>query len=55
LQLLSHTFISKTGLAFGRSFFPLFAVTLIVGTMLWGPWVSLLVTALAIAAALKLI
>ncbi len=25
----------------GRSFFPLLALVLILGTMIWGPWVSL--------------
>jgi hypothetical protein len=52
---LSHTFVSQTGLAFGRSFFPLFALVVIAGTALWGPWVSLGVTVMAIAAALRLI
>jgi hypothetical protein len=28
---------------FGRSFFPFAALTVIVGTLLWGPWVSLLI------------
>ena len=46
---------SKTRVALGRSFFPLLAMVVIAGTMLWGPWVSLGVTVLAIAAALRLI
>jgi hypothetical protein len=50
---LTHSFISKTRLALGRSFFPLFAIAIIAGAALWGPWVSLLVTALAVAAALR--
>ena len=31
----------KVGMALGRSFFPLVALAFIVGTVLWGPWVSL--------------
>jgi len=27
----------------GRSFFPLAALAVILGTLLWGPWVSLLI------------
>jgi len=50
-----HTFLSKTRLAFGRSFFPLFAIAIIAGAALWGPWVSLLVTVLAFGAALRLL
>jgi len=42
-----------TGLVFGRSFFPLFALVIILGAMLWGPWVSLTFTVIAIAAALR--
>lgn len=48
-------FLSRIGLVFGRSLFPLFALTIIVGATLWGPWVSLAVTVTAIAAALRLI
>jgi hypothetical protein len=51
----SHTFLSQTGLAFGRSFWPLFAIVVIAGAMLWGPWVSLAITVAAVAAALRLI
>lgn len=52
---VSHRFLSQTGLVFGRAFFPLFAIAIIVGTALWGPWVSLGVTVIAIAAALRLL
>jgi hypothetical protein len=55
MRRLSHTILSKTRLIFGRSFFPLFALVVIVGAMLWGPWVSLAVTALAVTAALRLL
>ena len=55
MERLSHGFLSKTRLVLGRSFFPLFAIVVIAGTMLWGPWVSLAVTVLAVAAALRLI
>jgi hypothetical protein len=50
---LLRTFLSRTALVFGRSFFPLFAIAIIVGAALWGPWVSLGVTVIAIAAALR--
>jgi len=49
----SPALLSRTGLFFGRSFFPLFAVTMIAGVALWGPWVSLGVIVIAIAAALR--
>lgn len=52
---LLHGFFLKTRQVLGRSFFPLFAITVIAGTMLWGPWVSLAVTVMAVAAALRLI
>lgn len=52
---LWHESLSKTTLLVGRSFFPLFAIAVIAGTMLWGPWVSLAVTVLAVAAVLRLI
>jgi hypothetical protein len=42
-------------MVFGRAFSPLFAVAIIVGTALWGPWVSLGVTVIAIAATLRLL
>ena len=49
----SHALLSPAGLVFGRSFFPLFAIAMIVGAALWGPWVSLGVTVVAIAAVLR--
>ena len=52
---VSRGFLSRTGTVFGRAFFPLFAIAIIVGTVLWGPWVSLGVTVIAIAAALRLL
>jgi len=55
MRRLSHAFLSRTRLVFGRSFFPLFAVVIIVGVALWGPWVCFAVAVLAIVAALKLI
>jgi hypothetical protein len=55
MERLSHGLLSKTRLVLGRSFFPLFAIVVIAGTMLWGPWVSLAATVLAVAAALRLI
>jgi hypothetical protein len=51
----SQAFLSETRLVFGRSFFPLFAIVIIAGSALWGPWVSLAVTALAVTAALRLL
>jgi uncharacterized membrane protein YdjX (TVP38/TMEM64 family) len=53
MRRLSHAFLSQTRLVFGRSFFPLFAIVIIAGTVLWGPWVSFAVTVLAISAALR--
>ena len=50
---LLRTYVSPIGLVFGRSFFPLFAIVIIVGVALWGPWVSLGVTVIAIATALR--
>ncbi len=52
---LWHEFVSMTTLVIGRSFFPLCGIALIAGTMLWGPWVSLGVTVVAVAAVLRLI
>jgi hypothetical protein len=40
-------------MVFGRSFFPLSAIAIIAGATIWGPWVSLGVTVIAIAAALR--
>jgi hypothetical protein len=53
MERLSRAVLSKTVLAFGRSFFPLFAIATIVGAALWGPWVSLGITIIAIAAVLR--
>lgn len=55
MKRLLHALLSQSQLVFGRSFFPLFAIVIIVGMALWGPWVSLVVTVLAIVAALRLI
>jgi hypothetical protein len=52
---LAHVFFSKTRQTLGRSFFPIFAIMVIAGAMLWGPWVSLAITVMAVAAALRLI
>jgi hypothetical protein len=55
MRRVSHTILLQTGLAFGRSFWPLSAIVIIAGAMLWGPWVSLAITVLAVAAALRLL
>jgi hypothetical protein len=55
VERLSHVCFSKIRQTFGRSFFPIFAITVIAGAMLWGPWVSLAITVMAVAAALRLI
>ena len=55
MERLARVLSSRTALIFGRSFFPLFAIVIILGAALWGPWVSLGVTVVAIAAALRLI
>jgi hypothetical protein len=52
---LWHELFSRTTFVIGRSFFPIFAIALIAGMMLWGPWVSLGVTVVAVAAVLRLI
>jgi hypothetical protein len=54
MRRLTHGFLSETGLLLGRSFWPLFAFAVIAGTMLWGPWVSLAITIVAVNAALRL-
>jgi hypothetical protein len=51
LMRLSRAFLSQTALTLGRSFWPLFAIVLIAGAMLWGPWVSLAMTIFTIAVA----
>ena len=55
LGRLPHAFLSQTGLVFGRSFVPLFAIAVIAGVMLWGPWVSLAITVVAIILAMRLL
>ncbi len=34
-------FLGRLGWVLGRSLFPVASLTLILGTMLWGPWVTL--------------
>ncbi len=53
--LSSPAFFSQAALVLGRSFWPLFAIVVIASVMLWGPWVSLAITALAVTAALRLL
>ncbi|HXN74622.1 MAG TPA: hypothetical protein VN861_18900 [Candidatus Acidoferrales bacterium] len=55
MSRLPGTFLSRAGLAFGRSFWPLLAIVVIAGAILWGPWVSLAITVLAVTAALRLL
>jgi hypothetical protein len=55
IDRLGRTFLSRASLVVGRSFFPLFAITIIAGVTIWGPWVSLTFTIIAIAAALRLL
>jgi hypothetical protein len=51
--MIARRFLSHAGLLFCRSFCPLFAIVTIVGTVLWGPWVSLAITVLALSAAMR--
>jgi hypothetical protein len=37
--------LPRVGELLGRSFFPFMAIVIILGTLLWGPWVSLLLAA----------
>jgi len=53
MERLARALLSRTRMVFGRSFFPLFAIVIILGAALWGPWVSLGLTVIAIAAALR--
>ncbi len=53
MERLARVFVSRIALVLARSFFPLFAIAIIVGAALWGPWVSLGVTVIAIASALR--
>ena len=46
-------FLSKIGLVIGRSFGPLFAMVIILGAMLWGPWVSLAIVVVALLTAFR--
>jgi hypothetical protein len=55
LGRLPHAFLSQTRFAFARSFVPLFAIAVIAGVMLWGPWVSLAITAVAVTLAMRLL
>ena len=48
-------FLSKIGLVMGRSFGPLFAMVIILGAMLWGPWVSLAIVVVALLTAFKFV
>lgn len=50
-----RSFLAQAGLVIGRSFWPLFALAVIAGVMLWGPWVSLAITALAVTVAMRLL
>ncbi len=51
----AHTFVSKAALVMGRSFCPLFAIAIIAGAVLWGPWVSLGITVLAFVTAMRFV
>jgi hypothetical protein len=53
MKRLSFKFLLHTGRVIGRSFFPLLAIAIIVGTMLWGPWISLAMTVVALSAAMR--
>jgi hypothetical protein len=48
-------FLSNAGLVLGRSFGPLFAMVIILGAMLWGPWVSLAIVVVALLTAFKFV
>ena len=54
MMSLTRRSLSQSRIVLGRLFFPLFAITIIAGMMIWGPWVSLGVTVVAIATALRL-
>lgn len=55
MERVWHGQLSRSVQAAGRSFFPLFAIVIIAGSMFWGPWVSLAITVIAIGAALRLL
>jgi hypothetical protein len=48
-------FLSKIGLVIGRSFGPLFALVIILGAMLWGPWVSLAIVVVGLLTAMRFV
>ena len=50
-----HSFLLQSGLVLGRSFWPFFAIVVIVGAMLWGPWVSLAITVAAVTVAMRML
>jgi hypothetical protein len=52
---LPETLLSKTGLVIGRSFCPLFAMVIILGAMLWGPWISLAIVVVALLTAFRFV
>jgi len=52
---LPASFLSKIGFIIGRSFGPLFAMAIILGAMLWGPWVSLAIVVVAVLTAFKFV
>ena len=52
---LPASFFSKIGLVLGRSFGPFFAMVIILGAMLWGPWVSLAIVVVALLTAFKFV
>ena len=55
MRHLSRNVLSQAAAVLGRSFCPLFAIAVIAGALLWGPWVSLGITVLTIIAALSLL
>jgi len=48
-------FLSRTGLVIGRSFCPLFAMVIIGGAMLWGPWISLAIVLVGLLTAMRFV
>jgi hypothetical protein len=48
-------FLSKTSLVIGRSFCPLFAIVIILGAMLWGPWISLAIVVVGLLTAMRFV
>lgn len=43
-QAISRRILYQIGEIFGRSLFPILALVVILGTPLWGAWVSLLLS-----------